>query len=60
MLNLDENLICVIPESILKYKLIYCFGRSLTFLCDTEKHNPIRLKSQYISPLILLLSLEPI
>lgn len=55
MLNLDENLICVIPESILKYKLIYCFGRSLTFLCDTEKHNPIRLKSQYIFSLNIII-----
>lgn len=55
VLNLDENLICVIPESALKYKLIYCFGKSLTFLCDTEKHNPIGLKSQYIFSLNIII-----
>lgn len=27
VLNLDENLICMIPESVLKYTLIYSFGQ---------------------------------
>lgn len=27
LLNLDENLICVIPESVLKYTSIYSFGQ---------------------------------
>lgn len=28
VLNLDENLICMIPEILLKYTLIYSFGQT--------------------------------
>jgi len=27
VLNLDKNLICMIPESVVKYTLIYSFGQ---------------------------------
>lgn len=27
VLNLDENLICMIPDSLLTYTLIYSFGQ---------------------------------